>query len=214
MGVAVPDRGRVWLLVNATPLWRGGVLDQVYASFEDITERVLLSKELHLQASTDYLTGVANRRSLMERLQREFERCRRHPAQRCAVLSIDLDHFKHVNDHWGHATGDAVLQHVARLMQQTTRQNDLVARSGGEEFTLLLPDTGPEEALALAERLRERIESRPVLANGQPVAITLSVGVSLIRPTDLQLDDVLARADQALYLAKDAGRNAVRAHTG
>ena len=210
MGVAVPDRGYVWLLVNAMPLYRNGEIDQVYASFEDITPRVLLSKELHLQATTDFLTGAANRRRLMERLQVEVDRVHRHPATRCSVLAIDLDLFKRVNDTRGHAAGDAVLRHVTRLMQQCTRQNDLVARSGGEEFTLLLPDTDGPEALMLAERLRARIAAEAVVVLGQAVPQTVSIGIGLIAPTDATPDPVLARADAALYQAKKAGRNAVR----
>lgn len=210
MGVSVPDRGHAWLLVNAIPLLRNGEIDQVYTSFEDITPRVLLSKELHLQATTDFLTGAANRRRLMERLQLEVDRVRRHPATHCSVLSIDLDLFKRVNDSRGHAAGDAVLRHVARLMQLSTRHNDLVARSGGEEFTLLLPDTDGPEALALAERLRERIAAESVQVLGQAVPQTVSIGIGLIAATDTTPDPVLARADAALYEAKNAGRNTVR----
>ena len=210
MGVTVPDRGHAWLLVNAMPLLRNGEIEQVYSTFEDITPRVLLSKELHLQATTDFLTGAANRRRLMERLQFELDRVQRHPATRCSVLSIDLDLFKRVNDSRGHAAGDAVLRHVTQLMQQCTRQNDLVARSGGEEFTLLLPDTDGPEALALAERLRVRIAAEAVVVLGQAVPQTVSIGIGLIAPTDTTPDPVLARADAALYQAKQAGRNVVR----
>ena len=210
MAVAVPGRGHAWLLVNAMPLLRNGELEQVYSSFEDITPRVLLSQELHLQATTDFLTGTANRRRLMERLQIEVDRVRRHPATRCCVLQIDLDLFKRVNDTWGHAAGDAVLRHVARLMQLSTRQNDLVARSGGEEFTLLLPDTDTAEALALAERLRARIANEALVVDGRLVAQTVSIGIGLIAAADSGPDAVLARADAALYDAKKAGRDTVR----
>jgi diguanylate cyclase (GGDEF)-like protein/PAS domain S-box-containing protein len=213
MGVQAPGRGCTWLLVNATPVLRGGVVQEVYSSFEDITERVLLSQELKLQASTDYLTGAANRRSLMQRLALEFERVQRLSAYRCALLAVDLDLFKQVNDRHGHAAGDAVLQHVAALMRRITRQHDLVARSGGEEFTLLLPDTGPDEAAALAERLRAGLQAQPVRHAGPDgdvaLQVTVSVGVSLILPGDASLDAVLARADAALYQAKAGGRNQV-----
>jgi diguanylate cyclase (GGDEF)-like protein/PAS domain S-box-containing protein len=237
MGVAVPGQGHVWILVNATPLFRDGRLDEVYASFEDITQRVLLARELRQQAGTDALTGAANRRTLIERLKIEFERMQRHPELHCAVVAIDLDHFKRINDQWGHAAGDAVLIHVTALMRQGTRLVDLVARSGGEEFTLLLPDTSIADALALAERLRQQVAAQPAWvaarlsvaappacaqepvagcvpasAPAQPghhVAVTLSLGVSLILPSDITLDDVLARADLALYAAKAGGRNRV-----
>lgn len=214
MGVSVPDRGHAWLLVNATPLMRRGEVQEVYASFEDITERVLMSRELHLQANTDYLTGVANRRGLMERLQLEFNRMQQQPARRCAVLAADLDHFKRINDSWGHAVGDAVLQHVARLMLQLTRQRDLVARSGGEEFTLLLPDVDADEALALAERLRQHLQVTPLLHQGQALPVTLSIGVSPMSATDAAAEVALLRADQALYQAKAGGRNQVQLAPG
>jgi diguanylate cyclase (GGDEF)-like protein/PAS domain S-box-containing protein len=211
MGVAVPGRGHVWLQVNAIPLLHQDVVREVYASFEDITERVMLNRELQLQASTDYLTGVANRRGLMERLQLEFDCMRQQPARRCAVVATDLDHFKDVNDRWGHAAGDAVLRHVARLMQQLTRHNDLVARSGGEEFALLLPTVGADEAVALAERLRQQLQASPLLHDGHRLTVTVSVGVSLMAAGDANADAALNRADQALYQAKADGRNAVRA---
>lgn len=213
MGVQAPGHGCTWLLVNATPVLRGGKVQEVYSSFEDITERVLLSQELKLQASTDYLTGAANRRSLMQRLALEFDKVQRLPGHRCALLAVDLDLFKQVNDRHGHAAGDAVLQHVAALMRRLTRQHDLVARSGGEEFTLLLPDTGADEAAALAERLRAGLQAQPAQHAGPQgavlLSVTVSVGVSLVLPGDASLDAVLARADAALYEAKAGGRNRV-----
>jgi diguanylate cyclase (GGDEF)-like protein/PAS domain S-box-containing protein len=210
MGLPVPNNGFVWIQVNATPIHRNGRLAEVYASFEDITERVLLAQELKRQAATDYLTGAANRRCLMERLTQEFERVRRHSQLSCSLLSLDLDHFKQVNDHWGHAAGDSVLRHVTRLMREATRLVDLVSRSGGEEFTLLLPDTPAGAAMALAERLREQISVQPTQHQGQAIALTVSIGVTAIQADDASPDVVLSRADQALYQAKHAGRNTVR----
>ncbi|OYU94700.1 MAG: hypothetical protein CFE45_19965 [Burkholderiales bacterium PBB5] len=214
MGVHVPDRGLVWLQVSAIPLFRQGVIDEVYASFEDITERVRLDRELQPQATTDFLTGLSNRRQLMADLAHEFERGRRQPGTACSVLAVDLDHFKDVNDRWGHAVGDAVLRHVARLMVEEIRLNDRVARSGGEEFTLVLPGTGADEALALANRLRQRLEQHPLAGPEGPIPVTASIGVGLILPNDASADAALARADQALYDAKHAGRNAVRLAAG
>jgi diguanylate cyclase (GGDEF)-like protein/PAS domain S-box-containing protein len=209
MGVSVPDSGQVWILVNATPLFRHGELEQVYATFEDISARVTLSQELRLQASTDFLTGCANRRSLMERLTAEFERVRRYTGRVCSVLALDLDLFKQVNDRWGHAAGDAVLVHLAALMKQASRAADLVARSGGEEFMLLLPDTTADEARSLAERLRERIATTPLGHDGHDLQVTVSIGISAMSGADPGIDAVLARADRALYRAKAEGRNRV-----
>jgi diguanylate cyclase (GGDEF)-like protein/PAS domain S-box-containing protein len=209
LGLQAPGRGLVWILVSATPLHRKGRLSELYASFEDITERVLLSQQLRHQASTDPLTGAANRRSLMARLQVEYERVRRHPEHACSVLAIDLDHFKHVNDRLGHAAGDALLVHVTQLMRQESRQVDVLGRTGGEEFALVLPDTGADEALALAERLRRRIAETPLVHTGHTIGVTVSIGISVIARADASFDAVLLRADRALYAAKDAGRNTV-----
>jgi diguanylate cyclase (GGDEF)-like protein/PAS domain S-box-containing protein len=210
MGVQVPERGHAWLLVNATPLFKHGKVESVYATFEDITERVVLARELRRQATTDELTGVANRRSLLLRLAAEFDRVRRHPKMPCSVLAVDLDHFKQVNDTWGHAVGDALLAHVARLMQSEVRSCDLVGRTGGEEFVVLLPGTSLSEAGVLAERLRSRVQCTPLMHGQQPIAMTLSLGASVISAGDAKSDLVLARADQALYAAKSDGRNLLR----
>ncbi len=209
MGLTVPGRGPVWIHVSATPLLAGGVVHSVYSTFEDITRSVQLSQELRRQATTDDLTGVANRRSLMEHLKGEVQRIARHPELHCSVLALDIDRFKDVNDRWGHAAGDALLVHLARLMLETVRQVDVVGRTGGEEFTLLLPDTAPGAAQALAERLRQRVQATPLHHEGRIIAITVSIGVSAVLPTDERVDAVLVRADRALYRAKNAGRNAV-----
>jgi diguanylate cyclase (GGDEF)-like protein len=168
---------------------------------------VLLGRELQRQAHTDDLTGVANRRSLLERLALEFERVHRHPELRCCLLALDLDHFKAVNDHWGHATGDAVLVHVAQQMQKSVRSLDMVGRTGGEEFVVLLPDTRLDEAARLGERLRERMAQTPLQHAGHSIVVTVSLGLSEISPRDASADVALLRADQALYEAKAAGRN-------
>jgi diguanylate cyclase (GGDEF)-like protein/PAS domain S-box-containing protein len=214
MGVHVPDRpdaqSQVWILVNAVPLFEGGVLHQVYTTFDDITERVLLNQEIRRQATTDFLTGAPNRRCFMERLALEFDRVRRHPNLRCGLLALDLDHFKRVNDTWGHAAGDAVLCHLVQLAQGLIRSSDLLGRTGGEEFSVLLPDTSPEAVLAMAERLRVRVAATPAVFEGRHIPISLSIGASLIDAQDADADAVLARADQALYAAKEGGRNRVR----
>ena len=207
MGIDVPGRETAWILISAMPLIKQGVVEGVYASFEDISQRVLLGRELQHQAHTDDLTGVHNRRSLLEHLGHEFERVRRHPALHCCLLALDLDHFKAVNDQWGHATGDAVLVHVARQMQKSVRTLDRVGRTGGEEFVVLLPDTNLQEAARLGERLRERMASTPLQQDGHSIVVTVSLGLSNISPLDASADLALRRADAALYEAKEAGRN-------
>lgn len=212
MGVRRPDDTCVWILINAIPL-RGedGALEQVYASFEDITQRVSLEQELKRQASTDFLTGAANRRGLMARLDTEFRRTRRLSASSCAVLALDLDHFKHINDTFGHAAGDIVLRHLAGRAQACIRDTDLLARTGGEEFAVLLPDTPVAAAAQLAERLRQDVERAEIAFEGHVLRITVSIGLAVIEPGDAGIDAVLSRADQALYRAKDGGRNRVMA---
>ncbi len=183
--------------------------------FRDVTERRraehALQKAKHsLQkaAETDSLTGLNNRRVFMRRLSEEAERVRRHGSQ-LSVLLFDLDHFKKVNDSYGHDVGDRVLQKVAEVSQQVKRITDVVARTGGEEFALLLPETDKEGALHLADRLRSAIASATVQDNlGVPVQVTSSVGVATVNKID-NIEDFLRDADVALYRAKDGGRNMV-----
>ncbi len=210
MGVLAPGRDCVWIQVSAMPLFKGGQLSEVYANFEDITEHVRLERQLRREATTDFLTGVANRRHFMDRLNIEVERIQRHPDMRSCVLTLDLDHFKRVNDSLGHAAGDAVLCHFTQLMSQQVRRLDIIGRTGGEEFAVLLLDTGSDEAMLLAERLRQRVATSPLAYGGRCIEITVSMGVSLICGSDADAQAVLIRADQALYAAKASGRNCVR----
>lgn len=155
--------------------------------------------------NTDPLTGAANRRHLDQRLAEEVERCRRH-GRPLAVIMADIDHFKAVNDGHGHAAGDAVLRCFAELLRTHSRASDLVARYGGEEFTVLLPEASPPEAAAVAERLRAALAGQVQAALGR--AVTASFGVALLRENE-PIETLLARADQALYRSKHAGRNRV-----
>ncbi len=163
-----------------------------------------LNLKLHKLALTDGLTRVKNRRGLEDCLQREFERSRRSNAP-LSLLMLDVDHFKQFNDVYGHVAGDQVLQRIAMLMKENTRRYDLVARYGGEEFTALLPDTQAPEASQIAIRLCRAIAAdtwkhRP---------ITVSVGVGSLQPEFATASDFIHAVDQALYVAKDTGRNQV-----
>lgn len=163
---------------------------------------------------TDPLTGLNNRGFFESQLAVELERARRS-SQSLALLFIDLDHFKRVNDGEGHEVGDLVLQHVSRLMVQHLRRIDQVFRWGGEEFALLLPGTKGEEALHTAERLRAVIESTPLaMGPGHEVGCTVSIGIALA-PEHAEGGEraLLRHADQALYAAKAAGRNRVMVYT-
>jgi len=183
--------------------------------FRDATERrraehALQRAKHSLQkaAETDALTGLYNRRVFMRRLSEEAERVRRHGSQ-LSVLLFDLDHFKKVNDSYGHDVGDRVLQKVAAVAEEIKRITDVVARTGGEEFALLLPETDKQGAMNLAQRLRKAIAEATVQDNlGVPVQVTSSIGVATVNKID-SIDGFLREADVALYRAKDGGRNKV-----
>lgn len=214
IGVQTGTGQCAWLRVNAIPVFSEGRLLEVYASFEDVTEQQQLNDELRNLATTDTLTGIANRRTAIERGTIEYERIRRKPTLHCTVLALDIDHFKRINDRHGHPAGDEVLRQVANRLRRELRTTDVVARMGGEEFMVLLPDTLPEHALLLAERMRGHIAATPMTVAGKAINVTLSIGVSPIDPTDARLEDSFERADAAMYEAKHAGRNTVRFAAG
>lgn len=187
---------------------RNGRLAHFVAVKEDITARKRQEHELQRLASTDPLTGVRNRRAFMERLEAELARVRRY-GKPAALLMLDLDHFKRVNDSYGHAAGDTVLRQFAALVRAALRQTDSFGRLGGEEFAVLLPETELSGAAELAERMRAQLERTPIEAGGQALHITASIGLTLLESTDPHADTALARADDALYRAKSMGRNRV-----
>ncbi len=174
----------------------------------DITERKRAEELLLELATTDGLTGLTNRRHFLERGRAELERARRtgHPV---SCIMFDVDHFKKVNDTYGHDAGDAVLKTLARTARETLRGMDVLGRIGGEEFAAILPETDLEAALHAAERLRLAVASMNVEHDGRPLPVTVSLGVALSSGPDESLDDLLRRADQALYRAKQGGRNRV-----
>lgn len=166
---------------------------------------------LEALALTDPLTLVLNRRALVNRLMAEVDRARRYESV-VTVLMIDLDHFKGVNDTYGHLAGDQVLRDVAQLLQHEVRSVDIVARYGGEEFIVVLPETSTEGAVTFAERIRERIEGRMFESTGHSLLLTTSIGVASFPSARVaSIEDLVARADEALYRAKAEGRNRVRA---
>ena len=170
------------------------------------------NSQLETLSITDALTGLANRRYLMTRLQEEVQRADRHGTA-LAVVMVDLDHFKRVNDTHGHAAGDLVLQNVAALMMGSVRATDLAARFGGEELTLVLPHTGTAGALQMAEILRQKIAEQVHALEGATLQQTVSMGLAAWEgqgPAP-SAEGLLKRADDALYRAKQGGRNRVEA---
>lgn len=160
------------------------------------------SRDLALK---DALTGIWNRQALNENLEKEFVRWQRYQKPLSLVV-WDIDFFKRVNDQYGHAAGDKVLKTIARIFMQATRDADFIARFGGEEFVGIFPETRLEEALVLANKIREKVANSKFHYENKPVSITASAGLATFRPNDT-IDDVFKRADAALYRAKEAGRN-------
>ncbi|RCV91846.1 sensor domain-containing diguanylate cyclase [Billgrantia montanilacus] len=180
----------------------------------DLSERKALEEKLKMQALTDPLTGLGNRRYLEDQAVMEIARAERSGAS-LSLIAIDLDHFKRVNDTYGHDVGDLVLQAFAKLARQVLRDGDVLCRMGGEEFAVLLPDTNREQALQVAERLREAVATTPAkvdqdVTEDGALAYTTSLGVTLVSAREGSLKPAIKRADQGLYAAKEAGRN--RAH--
>lgn len=170
-----------------------------------------LNEALTREANTDALTGCANRRHFMHTLAQERDRSNRYNFDIC-VLSLDIDHFKLVNDTHGHAAGDEVLKHFVTIIQRNLREVDLLGRVGGEEFSILLPQTSAEGGAMMAERIRAAVEANPAIFGtiNINIAITVSIGgVQWQSGRDLSVDQILALADEALYTAKRGGRNRV-----
>ncbi len=203
---ALPDLGDM----NTTP-----ELERLHRNFCRMAERIGVHvAELERLSGTDALTGLANRRLLAGEGARIVGICRR-AGQPCSCLMLDMDRFKHINDMHGHAAGDEMLRRLAAAITETVRASDFVVRMGGEEFAIIAPNTDAARALALAERLRCNVERIDLHQAGEPVSVTISVGVAgmSLAPGfgSGPLEDMLARADHALYRAKQAGRNRVMA---
>lgn len=197
------------VLLTVTPVDGTDGQDGAVVVFRDMAERRRLETELRSQATTDALTGLANRRHFLAEMERERTRLQRNPALPAAVLMVDLDNFKGVNDRHGHAVGDIVLRHFATTLALSLRGSDLTGRLGGEEFAVLLPGSSLEHGSQLAERLRRLVAAATVTTDDAAIRYTVSIGVTLMVAADPTVDAVLARADAALYRAKDGGRDQV-----
>lgn len=182
----------------------------------DITELVDTQKQLEQTleqldslANTCDLSGIPNRRHIMDCLNKEFCRAKRYGST-FAVVIADIDHFKKVNDTYGHGVGDQAIIHFAELISENLRDSDMIGRVGGEEFAILLPNTNLQQAQIYADRVREEVANTPlVLGSKERLALTSSFGLAEFSATDKSVSDLFNRADKALYKAKEAGRNQV-----
>lgn len=187
-----------------------GPTTEMTAILRDISERARLVEELKVAATTDPLTGIANRRRFNELVNAEMQRCQRF-GHTMSLLLIDIDHFKEVNDTFGHQQGDLAILSLVKRISKQLREVDMLGRWGGEEFIVLLPETSLELAWASAERIRLAIESQHhALEGALEISLTISIGISASKGSHDTVEKMVRRADTALYLAKKQGRNCCR----
>ncbi|WP_426103950.1 sensor domain-containing diguanylate cyclase [Massilia sp. TSP1-1-2] len=208
--VLLPDVGERWREGEARPrrlddgstVWHGFI--------SDITVHKQLELKLHDAAATDFLTGLPNRRQIMARMEKELARVQRDGSALAAVLMFDLDLFKEINDRHGHARGDDVLRHFSQVLLHELRKVDSVGRIGGEEFAIILSGADMADAFGFAERVRARLADFPLRDGALCIDVTVSIGISVMAREDAAITASLSRADEALYQAKQAGRNCAR----
>jgi diguanylate cyclase (GGDEF)-like protein len=221
------QRGAVWLIVD------DGSTNGTYCNDEQISREVVLKngdrvkvgptifkflsgadveaqyhEEIYRMTIIDGLTQIHNKRYLLEALEREMIRGRRHERD-LAILLFDIDHFKRINDVHGHLAGDFVLKELARIVQSRIRRDEVFARYGGEEFAIILPETSLGGAIALAETLRSKVAEHLFVFQADSIKVTISVGTALLHESDRTANDLIKRADEKLYMAKNSGRNRV-----
>jgi len=177
--------------------------------FQDVVDE-RYHRSMYESKTRDALTGIFNRGYFMEAIEREIAFSTRH-AQNLALVIFDIDHFKHVNDTYGHSVGDVALKHLSRAVQDIIRKEDIFARYGGEEFALLLRNTSSEMAFILAERMRRCIERLEIVHDGFRIPITISLGIASTGEELTEVDPLIQVADERLYRAKNGGRNRTEA---
>lgn len=207
--VLPPAQGLRWVRGNAQPQRLDDGSTLWYGFMAEITERKDIEAELQRLAATDYLTGLPNRRSFMARIEAELSRLRSDRRKPAAVIMVDLDHFKETNDQYGHASGDRVLRHFVKVLRTCLRSTDVAGRMGGEEFAIMLPGSDQLEAATFSKRLQARLESTPFLDGNACIAVSVSIGITIMAADDVTVEESLARSDRALYLAKGNGRNRI-----
>ncbi|GLO60383.1 diguanylate cyclase [Vibrio sp. MACH09] len=208
--IATESRDERWVEVSATvdknPQKKG---DFIAGILLDITQRKEEEERLRYEASTDPLTGVLNRRKIDSLIYQHILEYRKNKHS-FSLIFMDLDYFKRINDNYGHHVGDKVLCHFTQLCQQVLRSVDYLARIGGEEFAILLPNTNEADAFAIGDRIRSNLQRRPYLSDNEEIPYSVSVGCFTVRDERLDQQEIFKRADEALYLAKQSGRNQVK----
>ncbi|OWJ90225.1 sensor domain-containing diguanylate cyclase [Pseudomonas sp. A46] len=210
--VQLPGSGLSWRqgAARPRPLADGSVLWHGFIT--DITERKLIEAELQVFATTDSLTQLANRRHFMTQLESELARAQRSQDYGAAILMFDLDHFKSINDRWGHSVGDEALRHFSAILRAQLRRTDAAGRMGGEEFAVVLSNASLDEARTFAERVQRELAGAPVTHGDERLPLAVSVGIATLHPDDPSAEAALSRSDMALYRAKRGGRNRIECH--
>jgi diguanylate cyclase (GGDEF)-like protein len=198
-----------WMRIEASPPIQNAQGVWIWSGFmQDITARKHLELKLVELSQTDDLTGLTNRRHFLAQAEATLALSQRYQ-HGFSVLMLDVDHFKRINDQFGHAAGDTVLQKFAQVMGAVVRKTDLTARLGGEEFAIILPESTMNDALILAERIRTNIAAERFSYASEVFDVTVSIGLACYQPDDVAFERMLARADKALYRAKALGRNRI-----
>lgn len=210
--VLLPGGGAAWrqgaarprALADGSVLWHGIITD--------VTERKLIEAELQVLASTDSLTQLSNRRHFMQHLESELARVQRSASYPAVILMFDLDHFKAINDRWGHSVGDLALQHFSAILCTQLRRTDAAGRMGGEEFAVVLSNACVDEAKIFAQRVQDELAITPLGHGDECLTLAVSVGIASLHSTDVSAEASLSRSDKALYRAKRAGRNRIECY--
>lgn len=198
-----------WLDLSILPLKNSdGEVAHFVAIQRNVTEQKNIEKQLEILSRTDPLTELLNRRAFNEISENEFSRFKRS-GDVYTILIFDIDHFKLINDTYGHETGDFAIKTLARICKKNQRLHDTAARTGGDEFSVLLPDTDKHTAYKIAEKMRKIIMNTPVKTKDGEISMTVSIGVSEVSNDDIEHTIVFKRADENLYKAKYSGRNRV-----
>ena len=205
LNVQNSEQKTLWITLSSRVFEMDGEL-VLYINFTNITVQKETEQKLFVQASTDTLTGLYNRRQFFALTDQAFAMAAREHSSYCVIM-LDIDHFKAINDTYGHDAGDVVLQHLADILKKTLRKSDIIARWGGEEFIVFLQNTSPEKGVGPANKLREAVEATSVTVGDKTISFTISLGVSTSQTPDI--GTIQKEADLALYHSKENGRNQV-----